>query len=121
MTRLIIPALVALLVSGGFGLRYAEAASAERTDQLLWECTGKEMEEIGQLSCGRFIDGMMDMSSLFVGAGAKPFFCPPPQGISVDQAMRIFIAWANRHPKELHETARTSVLIALRDAFPCKK
>ena len=26
-------------------------------------------------------------------------FCPPPGGISLDQAMRIFLKWANDHPE----------------------
>lgn len=120
MKRIIFAALVGVLVSGVLGARYAEAASAERTDQLLSKCTGMVMGEVGRLSCGRYIDGMMDMHSLFVGAGSKPFFCVPSQGISIDQAMRIFIAWAYQHPKNLHKTPRSSVLIALRDAFPCQ-
>ena len=100
------------------------ASSAERTDQLLWECEGKqpsEMPEAGLLSCSRYIDGILDMQAVMMGlGGAFPLFCLPKSGLSVDQAMKIFIKWANEHPDERHKAARISVVVALNAAFPCR-
>jgi Rap1a immunity proteins len=96
------------------------AASAERTDQLLWTCEGevpiKDVPWVGELSCARYIDGILDMQALMVGMGSSPLFCLPPSGVSVDQATKIFIKWTNEHPEQLHETARGSVVVALRTA-----
>jgi hypothetical protein len=115
MTRWTI--LAALLISVPLS---ANAASSQRTDQLMWECTGKTAGEVGMMACAKFIDGMMDMHSLMIARSGSPMFCLPKTGISIDQAMRIFVAWANNHPKELHNTARVSVAISLHDAFPCQ-
>jgi hypothetical protein len=98
----------------------ADASSSQRTDQMLWDCTGKENGDLGRLACGNFIDGMVAMHSLSAGMGGASFFCSPDSGISIDQAMRIFISWAEQNPKELHKSARVSVLLSLIDAFPCK-
>lgn len=99
-------------------------SSAERTDQLLWECQGKqptEMPEAGLLSCSRYIDGILDMQSVMIGlGGAFPLFCLPQSGVSVDDAMKVFVKWANEHPDELHKPARVSVVVALNAAFPCR-
>jgi hypothetical protein len=102
----------------------ALSSSEERTDRLLLECQGKqptEMPEAGLLSCSRYIDGILDMQSVMIGlGGAFPLFCLPPSGVSVDNATKIFIKWANEHPNELHKPARVSVVVALNAAFPCR-
>jgi hypothetical protein len=102
----------------------AFSLSAERTDQLLWECQGKqpsEMPEAGLLSCSRYIDGILDMQAVMIGLGGSfPLFCLPSPGVSVDEAMRIFIKWADQHPGELQKPARVSVVVALNAAFPCR-
>lgn len=102
----------------------ASAASSERTDQLLWQCLGQAptgMGELGRLACAKYIDGMMDMHSLAVAVGgSKPLFCPPKRGISLDQAVRVFTKWASENPNDLHKTARGSVVLALKSAFPCR-
>jgi hypothetical protein len=104
--------------------KLAFSSSAERTDQLLWECQGKqpaEMPEAGLLSCSRYIDGILDMQSVMIGlGGASPLFCLPNSGVSVDDATKVFIEWANEHPAELHKPARVSIVVALNAAFPCR-
>ncbi len=121
MKKIILIAIAVMLV---LSADRATASSSQRTDQLLWECTGltpKNMPEIGKLSCAKYIDGIMDMHSLAMGfRKMPPMFCSPKTGISIDQAMRIFIKWANENPSQLHQSARTSVAISLIKAFPCK-
>ena len=100
------------------------AASSQRTDQLLWECEGKTPEGaelLGPLMCGKYLDGILDMHAIGVAVGMPAFFCLPKTGISMDQALRIFVKWANENPAELHKTARGSVVLALRSAFPCRQ
>jgi hypothetical protein len=89
----------------------------------MWHCQGVEPAEVpqlGLLSCVRYLNGIMDMEAISVALGNRPIFCPPPTGISGDQVRRIFVKWAESHPKELHQTARTGAVLALREAFPCQ-
>ena len=96
----------------------APAANAldERTDELMWMCEGRsgnnEVENFGdQARCIGYIDGILDANAMMKAFLGKQLFCPPPSGISLDQAMRIFLKWATDHPEELHESARISVVI----------
>jgi hypothetical protein len=102
----------------------AVANAQEKTENLLWQCLGEmpvpDVEMIGKLACSRYMSGVLDMHSIAVGvSGARPIFCTPASGISAEQAMRIFVKWATDNPAELHKSARTSLLVALKKAFPC--
>ena len=92
----------------------------QRGDQLLWQCDGKAVE---QLLCVRYLEGFMDAFALQARIVPKEFrmVCLPQSGISNDQARRIVVKWLSDHPKELNESARSSVLLAFFDAFPCPK
>jgi hypothetical protein len=99
-------------------------AAQKRTDQLLWECEGREplpnVPTVGEAICASYLSGLIDMHAMITGMGwGSPLFCLPDQGISNDQARRIFQKWAHEHLEELQETARGSVLLALKGAFPC--
>ena len=98
-------------------------ALGDRTDQLYWKCAGQEkLPEVGLLQCAGYIDGILDMHSMMVGfVKAPPMFCLPQTGISVDQAMRVFMQWVERNPDKMHLGARGSVVIALGTAFPCPR
>ena len=45
--------------------------------------------------------------------------CPPP-GISVPQFIRIFVNFAQRNPRLLHEPAAGMAITAFQQAFPCR-
>lgn len=99
----------------------ALANASGRTDELVWECNGiSELKEFGKLNCARYLDGAMDTHAVMVSAGRAPLFCSPKQGISLDQAMKIFLKWAEKNPEQLHQTARISVILAFVEAFPCE-
>jgi hypothetical protein len=46
--------------------------------------------------------------------------CLPEESLKNIQAVRIVVKWLNEHPEQLHNGASLLVLVALRDAFPCK-
>jgi hypothetical protein len=48
-------------------------------------------------------------------------FCPPPEGISADQAIRIIRKHLDSNPENLHKPARTEAVIAMAKAFPCER
>ena len=98
------------------------AAATMRTDELLWKCRGEDQPPmIGVSACIGFVSGFIDAFALIDGMteGRTRFFCLPGRGISNDQAIRIFIKWANEHPGDLHTTARTTLMLALANTFPC--
>ena len=74
-----------------------------------------------QALCIGYIDGIVDSNAMMQGFLGVQLFCPSPGGISLDQAMRIFLKWANDHPEQLHESARISVMLSLAQAFPCAR
>jgi hypothetical protein len=114
-----------MLIACSCGVTFASvlASSAERTNQLLAECEGKqpvEMPSAGLLSCSRYIDGIIDMQAVMIGLGGdSPLFCLPKAGVPIDQAMKIFVEWVNEHPEDLHKAARITVVLALNAAYPC--
>ena len=116
---------IALAFALGLAAPAAHALEA-RTDELMWMCEGRasgnEVENFGkQAQCIGFIDGIVDANAMMKGFLGVQLFCPPPGGISLDQAMRIFLKWANDHPEELRESARISVTLSLVQAFPCAR
>lgn len=102
-------------------------ANSARTDQFLWKCTmreGRNQQEALQAyaQCLGYINGVLDMHAMMVAfAKSKAMFCLPPEGVTIDQAHKIFVKWASDNPKELHQLARSSVMLALKQAFPCKR
>lgn len=113
--------LAAVVVLSAFVWSPDDALGAGRTDELFWECEGSsKFKEFGKLNCAKYLDGVMDTHSIMTSAGRAPLFCSPVQGISLDQAMKIFLKWAERNPEQLHESARVSVILAFAEAFPCE-
>lgn len=102
-------------------------AEETRTEQLVWECEGRQPSSdypaLGLIHCAGYVSGILDMHAIMADprlAGGKPQFCLPASGISNDQAIKVFLMWANEHPEDLHKSARFSLMIALREAFPCQ-
>ena len=95
-----------------------------RSDELLWSCTGVATTEVeaslGKIKCAAYISGILDSYRVisFQVPQAR-FICLPDQGISNDQAIRVVIKWLQEHPSRLQESARVSVLTALKYACPC--
>jgi hypothetical protein len=104
---------------------WADRAAAEekRTEELARECRGEPPAgDLGLMFCIGYLSGLTDMHALMSDArlgGGRSQYCIPETGISNEQAMKVFLKWADDHPEQLHKSARISVLIAFREAFPC--
>ena len=72
------------------------------------------------MMCTSYISGVADMNALYVGIFGQGLFCFPKRGLSQEQQFRVFIKWAETHPELLHETRRSGVVEAFREAFPCQ-
>ena len=98
------------------------ANAAMRTDELMWKCDGRDTPpELGMAYCVGYLGGVNDLNAIVHGMMKTGFFCVPGSGVSNDQLRLVFLKWAREHPEQLHKGARSSVLISLMQAFPCKK
>lgn len=103
-----------------------QASAIERAEELVRKCiadVSNPKEAFDRIHCSSYIGGILDAYSAISDLYPQSkFICLPKQtGISVDQAINIFIRWVKDHPDKHHLPARSAVLISLRDAFPCKK
>lgn len=111
-----------------FLLAAPSSANAQMTSalDLLRQCEGRASNappEYGFLVCASYLLGILDMQALLtglVGDNGGGLFCVPEGGIEGEQALRIYVDWANQNPNQLHETARMGALFAFMSAFPCK-
>ena len=46
--------------------------------------------------------------------------CPPNEA-TVNQALRVIVYWLDQHPARLHENFHALAMVALTQAWPCKK
>jgi hypothetical protein len=65
--------------------------------------------------CVGYLAGIQNLNAI----NEQPHFCDPDTGTSSEQTIRIVAKYLQDHPEELHEPAVSSVLRALRAAFPC--
>lgn len=104
----------------------ARGQEVKRSDELLWKCNGTAPSEaaalVGFAHCAGYVDGFIDSYRVSTLYYRQPdAFCLPAGGISIDQAIRVVVRYLEEHPKELHESARSSVFLSLRTAFPCDR
>ena len=97
----------------------------KKTIDLVRTCDGRipdpEIPIFGEALCAMYFSGMMDLHSLLTGYTKQKykFFCLPKNGISGEQAIKIFLKWARENPEKLHTSARVSAMLSISKAFPC--
>jgi hypothetical protein len=73
--------------------------------------------------CQGFFNGLV-VSSGFAAAMkdkydlGRPLFCVP-NGVTNDQARKVFLKFMEDHPEQLHENGANLAVISLMKAFPC--
>lgn len=120
ISRFAILALLTVLAGSATG------QEVKRGDQLLWQCNETASSKVeafaGKLLCAGYVDGFIDSYRVSTTYYGRPdAFCLPATGLSIDQATRVVVRYLEDHPNELHESARSSVFLALRTAFACKR
>jgi len=71
--------------------------------------------------CLGYIGGLHDMAVLHAWLSKNPFYCLPKKEGSVSGlVIRFYLRWLETHPADLHKSARSLFLTAMKDAFPCK-
>ena len=70
--------------------------------------------------CMGYIAGMIDAIQITFGQYPEiRSFCLPTNGMSINQQVMVVTKYLRENPNQLHETARSSVFIALAKDFPC--
>ncbi|GJD52439.1 hypothetical protein OPKNFCMD_5204 [Methylobacterium crusticola] len=74
------------------------------------------------VACWAFMGAVQDLAGAADSAQQPPLLgaCLPPDGTLL-QLVRAVVAYGGAHPPSLREKAGVLALLALRDAFPCKK
>jgi hypothetical protein len=100
------------------GLAYAEDLSGI----FLYKECHSDHNVAEAVGCVAYIHGFLDgMVTGRVGAEKMSgTFCPPKDGISVDQGRLIIEKYMKDHPGELNQQAGIVVAGAMYDAFPCQ-
>jgi hypothetical protein len=99
-------------------------AQMKKAQDIVWGCDHLEgrqtFEQLANYaSCSGYVQGANDLMAL-VFPPEQGKYCPPIEGISVDQAVRIVLKWIEAHPEDMHQPARLAVVLALLQTFPCK-
>jgi hypothetical protein len=124
--KFLIPLMfVALLMAAG------PAPAAVTGAELLSRCEAAEKSMDGEKLSG---DAMLDamwcmgyMSGLLDGfsvgdyrVGNAKAVCPPEEGVSRTQALRVVSKWLREHPEAQQKNGRRGAVLALTSAYPCK-
>ncbi len=111
------PASVA--AQGADGARFLNACGAAVKQQDGVNISHDEV--IGSVWCVGYVAGFVDSISVApkIG-GTRQNICLPQQGISNEQAIRLFVKYLRENPQVLHESGRMSLFITLAQTFPCK-
>jgi hypothetical protein len=74
-------------------------------------------------TCMGFIAGVLDRDTIATtdetGHPAGRNFCVPAEA-STTQLAKVVVKYGDDHPQQLHLPAVVIVLLAMKDAFPCK-
>lgn len=103
--------------------------SASATDtktglEFLRECEGQDQQrrDVGRVTCLSYLDGFLDSYALVTGQlpATWPRFCLPAGGVRMEQVLLVVTKWLRDNPSKLHQSARSSIYIALATGFPCR-
>ena len=115
------------MLAAAIALAFTSAPSEMGTNiSLLRMCQQRNGGEpvMEMLYCAAYIGGVIDGHRIAMDfAETEALYCTPPEGISVEQGVRLFVAWAEspENADKLHLSEKTGVTLALMAAFPCDK
>jgi len=76
------------------------------------------VQDFETIYCWGFMSAMQQASGMFVEGKSILMSCVPPQA-TLTQLIKVYVAWDNRNPGELHHPAAATVTHAFMEAFPC--
>lgn len=77
---------------------------------------------LSSVFCIGYVSGFLEANALLTTENAAvKAICTPENGITNDQAIRIFVKYLRENPEYLHQSGRMSLYVSLAKAFPCLK
>jgi Rap1a immunity proteins len=116
MVRYGIVAAVLILISSS-----AEGTEEFSAKRLYGICQHHDPDSTEHIVCVSYVRGLIE-GMLFgsVTAGTTVGYCPPENGISLEEGRRVIEKYMHDNPRHLHEKASVIAGTALLSAFPCK-
>jgi Rap1a immunity proteins len=107
------------------------AAAAFTGADLLGRCEAAEKsmdggnvsakESLDAMWCMGYISGLLD--GFGIGdyrIGEEKAACPPEDGVTRIQALKVVNKWLREHPDAMQKSGRRGAILALTSAYPCK-
>jgi len=69
--------------------------------------------------CLGYLNGLNDMAIVWQAMEKVNHYCLPKNGLEGGQLVRVIIEGLKSRPSELHESARVSFLVIMKENFPC--
>lgn len=69
--------------------------------------------------CLGYLNGLNDMAIVWQAMEKVNHYCLPKNGLEGEQLARVIIEGLKSRPSELHESARVSFLLIMKENFPC--
>ncbi len=128
----VIRQLPGLLLTGWIAGFVAPAAAVDNGHELLDQCANAVVVLEGRggglsadgaqaasycLGYVRGVTKIVTISHMLKPGGQM--FCPPPEGIATDRAVRILVSYLRQHPERLHASKVTLAAAAFMQAWPC--
>lgn len=93
-------------------------------DQLIKDCTSvpvKPDEAFRQVRCTGYVGGVLDTYAVVssVHRNVNIYFAPQG-GLTADVALSALVEWVRSHPDKANTPARSALLFAMREKFPCR-
>lgn len=102
------------------------SAAAMTTQELATHCAAWVTEdrgpsvEMSKSICVGYMMGITDGHAVAIGIqGGRAIYCSPAAGLPNDKIILAFLMWSLDNRADEQKPARTSVLLALRQAYPC--
>jgi hypothetical protein len=123
--------LLIVVISAVFLMAAQPVSAAVSGAELLTRCEAAEKSMEGaKLSGDAMLDGMWCMgymSGLLDGfsvgdykVGDTKAVCPPEEGLTRTQALKVVTKWLREHPEAQQKNGRRGAVLALTSAYPCK-
>ena len=100
------------------------ASAYTSAERLIKDCTvtpTKPKEAFDERKCFGYIAGVLDAYAVVSGLYRNVrIYCAPAQGLSFDTAVSTLVWWVRAHPDKAEVPARTGLLLALKERYPCQ-
>ena len=122
---------IALLLAAVFSFVGTDATAQRMAPELSDLCaptvrmmngdtTLSQIELVKVNKCVSWVAGYLEAVGQMSAFGGTRVVCLPPDGVNGEIAIRLVMNFMRAHPEYQNQTARSNMLAALQEFFPCK-